>query len=160
MLEVKKENTTLSDEELFSEVSKATKPLVVVFPTPSDVKEFYNNHYEEIKQTSSIFAQGYSGGGNKMFRNFSIKDNSVLLVTSEFMAKQNYLLPTTTIMFVGSPNVDTKHPYIEALLNHWENKHENLIELFSYAKILAALKKIKIKNKVFVKLWISNIDKR
>ncbi len=98
---------------------------------------------------------GYSGGGNKMFRNFSIKENSILLVTAEFMAKQNYKITAQTIIITELPSVEASHPYTAALLSHWKKHYPDLLSLFSFAKIAAALKKLKLNHSVSVILYNS-----
>jgi len=145
-----------TDSELFNELTESPLPLVVVFPDLADVKSFYNAHYSEIKEKAALFAQGYSGGGNKMFRNFSIKENSVLLVTADFMAKQNYKISAQTIIFTNIPGVEKDHPYTSAILKHWENKHSDLIPTFQLAKIIFAIKKINLAHSVAVKMYNSS----
>ncbi len=134
-------------------IKKSKLPTVVVMPQLMDIKDFYNQHYSDIKKTASLFAQGYSGGGNKMFRNFSINPKSILLVTADFMAKQSYLIPAKTIIFTAIPGIEQDHPYTAALLNHWQTRHPDLISVLAYAKVIAALKKIKISEKVAVSVF-------
>ena len=61
----------LSDTEMYQETIQSPLPLVIVFSDLVSIKNFYNAHYSKIKENAALFAQGYSGGGNKMFRNFS-----------------------------------------------------------------------------------------
>lgn len=146
-------DNVLTDTQLFSEATASPLPLVIVFPDLVSVKNFYNAHYSEIKENAALFAQGYSGGGNKMFRNFSIRENSILLVTAEFMAKQNYKISAQTMIFTSTPGIEKDHPYTSAILKHWESKHEDLVFTFQSAKIIFALKKIKLSHSVAVKLY-------
>jgi DNA polymerase III epsilon subunit-like protein len=143
----------LSDDELYKMSTGIALPLVIVMPNPQSIKNFYNDHYQEIKKNAALFAQGYSGGGNKMFRNFSIKENSVLLVTADFMARQNYKISAQTVIFTELPSVEDTHPYTAALLDHWKKHHPNLKSLFSFAKAADALKKLKLNNNVTVNLF-------
>ena len=145
--------SVISREFLFKEVQSATLPAVVVMPNLSEVKEFYNSFYDEIKKEAALFAQGYSGGGNKMFRNFSINPKSILLVTAEFMGKQNYMIPAKTVIFAGLPTVERSHPYTSALISYWQGKHPELESLLSFSKMAAALKKIKVSGKVRLKIF-------
>ncbi|HEX3099844.1 MAG TPA: 3'-5' exonuclease [Patescibacteria group bacterium] len=144
---------TLNSAELYQEVIGSPLPLVVIFPDLISVKNFYNDHYSEIKEKAALFAQGYSGGGNKMFRNFSIKENSMLLVTADFMAKQNYKISAQTVIFTAQPGVEKEHPYTSAILKHWGDKHSDLISAFQAAKIVSALKKLKLSHGVLVKMY-------
>lgn len=143
----------LTDIQLYEETAHSPLPLIIIFPDLSSVKEFYNAHYPKIKESAALFAQGYSGGGNKMFRNFSIKENSVLLVTADFMAKQNYKISAQTLIFTGLPNVERDHPYTSAVIKHWAGKHEGLISTFQLSKITFALKKLKLNRVVAIKLY-------
>jgi DNA polymerase III epsilon subunit-like protein len=147
------EDEILQDKDIHSVVVQSPLPLVVILPSIVDVKNFYNSHYSEIKQNAALFAQGYSGGGNKMFRNFSIKENSILLVTADFMSKQNYLIPAQTIIFTDIPPVEIDHPYTAALLSHWKTKHKDLELIFSFSKIASVLKKIKMHGNILVKMY-------
>lgn len=147
----------LNDEDLYELSTSTALPLVIVMPSPQAIKNFYNEHYQEIKKKAALFAQGYSGGGNKMFRNFSIKENSVLLVTAGFMAKQKYNISAQTVIFTEPPTIEDTHPYTIALLSHWQKHHPNLKQIFSFAKVIAALKKIKLHNSVSVNLY--NFDR-
>jgi DNA polymerase III epsilon subunit-like protein len=143
----------ISDQEVFDLAVQAERPLVIAFNNQPSVKSFYNDYYAQLKEKSALFAQGYSGGGNKMFRNFSIKEDSILLVTPEFMAKQNYTIPVKSIVFIGQPSVNYHHPYVAALLERWKESFPNLESLLSLAKIFAALKKIKNNDKVLVSFY-------
>lgn len=143
----------LDNSALAKIVLTSALPLVIVFTDQASVKSFYNDHYNKIKESAALFAQGYSGGGNKMFRNFSIREQSILLVTAEFMAKQNYIIPAKTIVFTGQPKVETTHPYIAALLLRWQSAFPNLEILLSMAKVLAVLKKVNSIEKVNVHFY-------
>lgn len=151
-------NTAVTDEDLFNEAQKSDLPLVIVFTAPAGIKAFYNKYYPQLKEKAALFAQGYSGGGNKMFRNFSIKPNSILLVTAEFMEKQNYIIPAKTIVFTGLPPVEASHPYVAALLLRWKESYPNLLTQLSHSKILAALKKIKVEQKVSVHFYNFDVE--
>lgn len=144
---------SLTDDELYTQTIESPLPLVIVFPEVVGVKNFYNDNYEKIKENAALFAQGYSGGGNKMFRNFSIRENSILLVTADFMSKQNYKITAQTIIFTAPPVVEKDHPYTSALLKHWANKHKDLITVFELSKLTAAIKKVKLNHSVLVKMY-------
>lgn len=158
-IQVYSEQSELSDAELFKQITNLELPLVVVFDDASDIKEFYNEHFSEIKENAALFAQGYSGGGNKMFRNFSIKENSILFVTADFMGKQNYKIYAKNLIFKGLPAVELHHPYTNAVLNRWEDKHADLSLTFQLSKIIFALKKLKLNKKINVKLFSNTKNK-
>lgn len=153
VINVMTDEKALTDSELYDVTTTSALPVVVIFPDPGSIKEYYNNHYAKIKENAALFAQGYSGGGNKMFRNFSIKENSVLFVTAGFMAKQNYKISANTIVFIAPPRVEKDHPYTAAILKHWAGKHDELLEVFQQAKIISALKNLKFNKTVTVKMY-------
>ena len=128
----------------------------MALPEHTEVKEFYNHHYATLKEQAAVFAQGYSGGGNKMFRNFSINPNSILLATPEFVAKQSYALPAKTVLFVGLPIIEDTHPYIQALLSHFQPSFPDLHDLLVKNKLVEVLKKISVAENSTAKLFISD----
>lgn len=148
----------LNDGKLYELVAAEHYPLIAVFSAAANIKSFYNSFYPQLKEKAALFAQGYSGGGNKMFRNFSIREESILLITAEFMAKQNYVIPAKTIVFTAPPQIETKHPYIAALLAKWQDKYPKLENILAYAKVSAALKKIKANDKISVHLFNFEIE--
>lgn len=123
-------------------ITSANFPVVLVMPSPIEVKKFYDSHYQEIKQHATIYAQGYSGGLNKMFRNFGLRERSLLVVTADYIAKHHSKIVAHTILFNDLPIVDIKHPYISALINHWKPKFPNILELLQIAKVASVLKKL------------------
>ncbi len=144
------------DTTLLQTIQQSEFPILVAMPEHTEVKEFYNKYYATLKEQAAVFAQGYSGGGNKMFRNFSINPNSVLLATPEFVAKQSYALPAKTVLFVGLPIIESTHPYIQALVNHWQASYPELHDLLVKNKLVEVLKKISVAGKPVVKLFISD----
>lgn len=142
-----------SDEDLLYMCTGLALPMIVVFPSPASVKEFYNSHYIELKKGASLFAQGYSGGGNKMFRNFSIKENSILLATADFISKQKYKLSAETLLFKDFPNIDSNDPYQTALINNYKRHLPHLAELLSLAKVFSTFKKLKLEKTTSIILF-------
>lgn len=155
-------DTSPSEEELFDCAYNSSLPLVIVFSNHSSIKSFYNQYYPQLKEKAALFAQGYSGGGNKMFRNFSIRKESILLVTAEFMERQNYTIPAENIIFTGLPPIEEKHPYVSALLLRWKDAYPDLLSYLSYSKIIASLKKVKTSKEISVNLFgfTSSDDKK
>lgn len=149
-------NEVITDDQLLSITKEVKLPLIIIFPALPQIKDFYNANYLEIKKNAALFAQGYSGGGNKMFRNFSINENSILLATADFIGKQNYKISAQRIVFTKLPSVDDTHPYIAALLNHWKKDYPDLKALFAFEKIASSLKKLKLNHSVTVVIYNSD----
>ena len=99
-------------------------PAAVLFVGQAQVKEFYEQNYRQLKSFSSLLAQYSSGGSNKIFRNFSIHKDSLLLATDKFVLKhlsaQNPVEPVgrlsvKTLILCRLPFEQFTHPYQEAL---------------------------------------------
>lgn len=99
-------------------------PAAVLFPNPLSVREFYESNYLNLKQFAALLVQTNSGGSNKIFRNFSIHPNSLLLATDKFILKavnaqsvveQVYKLPVSTLIISRLPFEQFSHPYQEAI---------------------------------------------
>lgn len=136
----------LSDElnvdSVLESLHESAMPAILVMPTLPEVKRFYDANYRQIKTYATIYAQGYSGGINKMVRNFGLRKNSLLVVTADFFARHPAKISAKTILFNGLPGTDTTHPYIAALIEHWKPKFPNVLELLHIAKIAAVIKQL------------------
>ena len=116
-------------------------PAVVVMPNPAEIKEFYNNHYRELKEHATIYAQGYSGGSNKMFRNFAIRDASILLATDQMMLRNSHRqLAMKTLLITELPRENLNHPYVKALYQYWQAEFPNIAELLDSFLLLSVLR--------------------
>ena len=114
-----------STEELLKLIGKdSTFPAAILFPNPLQIKEFYEQNYQELKQRVSLLAQSHSGGSNKLFRNFGIKPNSLLLATDKLILKsmsgasqvqQVEQLSVKTLILCRLPFEQFSHPYQEAI---------------------------------------------
>lgn len=135
-----------SDEQLLEQVKSLQSPAVVVFPNTSKLKQFYKEYFVELKNQFHLFAQDYSGSGNKIFRNFRIFDNALLLATSSFINKQKYQLQTKQVMFIEAPKLDTNHPYYSAMLSHYVDKYKNLDELLIQSELIFSLKQLSLES--------------
>lgn len=149
-IQVQDQPGPLTDEQLIEAIKDTPMPVVVAMPDPVLVKAFYDNHYIDVKKSAALFAQGYSGGGNKMFRNFSIKPNSILLATPQFISKQKYGLKARTIIFTDLPNVNLTHPYTQALINRWQEKYPNFERLLANSLAIEVIKQVGLAENVTV----------
>ena len=114
--------------------SEKALPAAVLFASPMQVREFYEENYQKLKEQASLLAQTSSGGSNKIFRNFSIHKNSLLLATDKFILKhltgQNVVepiskLPVKTLILCRLPFDQFTHPYQEALSKALPNAFED-----------------------------------
>ena len=65
----------------------------------------------------------------------------------------NYKIFAKTVIFSNPPSVEQGHPYTSAVLKHWKNTHKDLPSTFAVAKIIFALKKLKLSQSVAVKMY-------
>jgi len=114
--------------ELFNNTQKL--PAAVLLPNQTQVREFYDANYQNIKKFASLLAQSNSGGSNKIFRNFSINPNSLLLATDKFILKAisgNQAvdpvnkLAVRTLVLCRLPFEQFIHPYQEAVSQSLNN---------------------------------------
>ncbi|HMR55140.1 MAG TPA: 3'-5' exonuclease, partial [Candidatus Doudnabacteria bacterium] len=133
-------------DEVKELIQAEKSPLVVIFPNPAQVKSFYKEHFLELKEQYKLFGQDYSGSGNKIFRNFRISGNSLLLATSHFVNKQKYTAPASTVIFLEMPKVDLNQPYYQALGKIYESKYPNLPEILSTGEFILNIKQLSGKN--------------
>ncbi len=109
-------------------------PATVLFASAAQVREFYEQNYLQLKENAAVLAQSSSGGTNKIFRNFGIRKNSVLLATDKLVLKhlnsQNALEAVTqlrvkTLVLCRLPFEQFTHPYQEALSASVKNAFED-----------------------------------
>jgi len=126
--------SALHGEEIIRMLGKKSFPAAVLFGNQVQVKQFYESNYQQLSKRVSLFSQSVSGGGNKIFRNFSINHNSLLLATDKFILKQVQvqgavdpveLLPIRTLIICHLPFEQFTHPYQEALSAQFANPFED-----------------------------------
>jgi DNA polymerase III epsilon subunit-like protein len=109
-------------------------PAAVLFGSSLQVRQFYDQNYQELKQRASVLAQNNSGGSNKIFRNFAINPKSVMLVTDKFILKhltgQSAVEPVNhlkvkTLVICRLPFEQFTHPYQEAVSAALPNAFED-----------------------------------
>ncbi len=115
---------TLSSEavvlsDLAGHVTEQTAPVIIVMPTATEIKSFYDKYYEELKLVGPVFAEKYSGGTTKLFRNFGIREGSILLVTAETLLRATVKLQTRTLIITSAQYGIGTHPYIKSLKQYW-----------------------------------------
>lgn len=104
------------DLELHELLEDSVKPLpsIIAFNSQEALKAFYERYYTDLKQEASVFALGFTGGTNKLVKNFGLRERSILLATSGFLSKLKYKsLRAKNLLLTGLPTVDLSHPYIK-----------------------------------------------
>ena len=119
-----------SPEELMALLKQISLPAAVLFGSTSQIKELYDLGFNELKTFSSPVAQTLSTGSNKMFHNFTIHPNGLLLVTSKFVVKhlENSVnlspvghVPVKTLVICSLPFQQYTHPYEQAVAARFSN---------------------------------------
>ncbi len=109
-------------------------PAAVLLASSLQVRQFYEQNYQELKQRAAVLAQNNSGGSNKIFRNFGINPKSLLLVTDKFILKHLNgksavepvnQLPVKTLIVCRLPFEQFTHPYQEAVSAALPNAFED-----------------------------------
>ena len=106
-------------KQALEELLASPLPVAMLFGTPGAVKRFYDEHYSTLKSRGNLLAQNVTGGSTKLFRNFGIRKESIMLATSEFVAKNSWAQVTVeTLLFLGIKDKRFVHPYEEAVTNN------------------------------------------
>jgi len=109
-------------------------PAAVLFGSSLQVRQFYDQNYQKLKQRAALLAQSNSGGSNKIFRNFGINHKSLLLVTDKFILRhlggQPAVEPVSklsvkTLIICRLPFEQFTHPYQEAVSAALPNAFED-----------------------------------
>lgn len=117
----------ITNKDVITEINPESLPAILVMGNLQNIKEFYNTNYDNLKQYASLYAQGYSGGSNKIMRNFGIKSESILLVTNNLLLQQDHRrLKPKTLIITDFPQENPSHPYTKALCEYWESKFPNI----------------------------------
>lgn len=120
--------------ELYDLLDHKSLPAVALMPNLMEVKDFYENYFHKLQESAYVLTQNASGGSNKLFRNFEIYKETVLLVTDKFLLKflnekQNNghigKLEAKTLIINHLPFEQFTHPYLEAVAQKFENPFED-----------------------------------
>jgi DNA polymerase III epsilon subunit family exonuclease len=119
-----------SFEELAALVSSKNLPAAILFAAPKVLKEFHEANYKHLKSYASLLTQNGSGGSNKLFNNFSINNNGLLLATDRLILKsvsntvenaRPHKLSVKTLILLRLPFDPVSHPYAQALSATYPN---------------------------------------
>jgi len=127
------EAKVLSSEDLTTILEQGSLSAAVLFGSSSQVKEYYENNYSKLQTYAFLLTQNASGGSNKIFHNFAIHKNSLLLATDKFilkfLASENAVQPlqrlaVSTLIVGHLPFEQFTHPYQQALAAEYDNAFE------------------------------------
>lgn len=146
------------DETLLDLLGKGNLPAVVVFETPAEIGEVYKNHYQELKSLGFLQGEQQSGGSSKLFRNFAIHNDSILLVTGRtalnFLRSNQQIqsvprLGPRTLVFRDLPGSQVADPYSKALARQYQSPDQEFwlpLVLYDFYYILQLCQSNKLKH--------------
>ena len=123
-----------TDMDLENIIQTENLPSAILFGNALQVKTFYDSHYKELQKNAFLVSPNSSGGSNKMFHNFSIHNNSLLLITGRAILKHlsssSSIDPVehvvVKILVIGHlPFEVFTHPYQEAVAARFGNAFED-----------------------------------
>ncbi len=98
-------------------------PAAVIMPSSNFIREFYEANFKTLQKKFKVFAQGFSGGPTKMLDNFSIHENSLLLATDRFIARQIHKnLKVKSLVITRLPFDQFTHPLFAAQAQKYKNQ--------------------------------------
>lgn len=119
---------TFETKKVYEYLTLNALPAAVCFGSQMGVKGFYEEYYAQMQEYAFLFTQSASGGSNKIFNNFKIYEESILLVTNKFVLKylENPLaqvrgINVKTLVVNHLPFDVFTHPYQKAVSNLFEN---------------------------------------
>jgi hypothetical protein len=135
-------------------------PALVLYENPADIKEFYKKHYGTLKAYAAVFAQDYSGGGNKMFRNFSINPLSIMLASPEYLQKTlSTKLPVKSLIWADfALEHSSQHPYELAVVNSFQQLDINVPMIWGFQLLWAILKACHTQSLERIIFYVSEMD--
>ncbi|MBL8029725.1 MAG: hypothetical protein JNN11_00565 [Candidatus Doudnabacteria bacterium] len=138
----------LDSGELLKLLSDSSLPAAVLFGSPKILKDFYSEHYEYLKSFASLSVQNSTGGTNKLFNNFKINSNGVLLATDRTILKailsntensRPVKLGVKTLVVLRLPFDPVSHPYAQALAAIYPNAFQAMAlpkALYNFHKLV------------------------
>lgn len=123
------EASHIAENVLMDSAAEANLPAAIILGSSLQVKEFYYKNYELLQKHAFVLAQTTSGG-NRIFRNFSIHKDTLLLATGRFVLKSLNArsagsalgsLPVKTLVLGHLPFEQFTHPYLEAVARQFKN---------------------------------------
>ncbi len=123
-------------ESLRERIKVESLPLLLIFPTLVELKRFYDEHYKSLQAFASVYAEKYSGGTNKLFRNYALRKNTILLVTQETLVRaKNHQVHAQSVILTNSAASPSTHPYESALQRYWSKQFPNFSSLYGVLRL-------------------------
>ena len=114
---------SLEPRKFLSLVKSLTAPAAVLLPSNLALRDFYEAEYLALKEKFHVYAQGYSGGANKVLDNFAINENSLFLGTDRFILKQlNRKLRVKNLIITRLPFKQFNHPLFAIQASRYQNQ--------------------------------------
>lgn len=148
----------LESSEILKIIGKSGLPGAVLFGSPKVLKDFYSENYEVLKTYASLSVQSATGGTNKLFNNFSINSNGLLLATDRTVLKailsntensRPVKLNVKTLVVLRLPFDSVSHPYAQALAAIYPNAFQAMAlpkALYNFHKLLTFFSGKQLKN--------------
>ncbi len=131
------EDISIDTDETIEDLSKKIDlPGAILFQGPALVKKFYEDNHLELKKRGNLLALNITGGGNKLLKNFRIKDQSLMLATVDFFGGPHTTNATVnTLVIPRKIKIDIRHPYIKSLFNEYKILGIDLEEVLGELKL-------------------------
>lgn len=123
-------------EELVSLIEGLSLPSAVLLPGPLQIRELYDRYYERLQKRAFLLVQSGSGGTSKLFNNFGIRKNTLLVATDKVVlrfldarggtVKAAASLPVKSLVVTRLPFDQFTHPLQEAIASQFENPFEQV----------------------------------
>ena len=113
------DNGQATDNKILEILKVDALPAVVCVTSPSWVKRLYDSNYPLLSNLGGVYAQGYSGGSNKISQNFKIRENNILIATPNFLTKTvKHSLPIKTLIIASGNSTKTEpDPAVSLIFN-------------------------------------------
>lgn len=110
-------------------------PAVLVFPNTQEAVDFYEVYGLELRKSSAVYMHRYSGGLSKIFRNYRLKNNSILLVTANQLAESQVKISPKTLVYLDKPQQNPPLPAYERAVAHRHNLNLETMQTITQARI-------------------------
>lgn len=132
--------TPLDPEKVITNLANDL-PMALVLPAYKNIKDFYDVNFRRLQETAVVLAEGYSGGTNKMFYNFSLSLRGLLIVTGKLSSRSpRQGIYAKTLVLSALPVDTAPGVYAKALEKHMQQEQmpnaSNLNTLENVHKIL------------------------
>jgi hypothetical protein len=111
------------DGSIVEEVTRmaaGAKSALILFPTVAELKKYYDENFSRMNAPFSVVAVGIHGGVQKVLRNFSHNNKTVVLAAvSQLAAYGAAPLHFESVIFAGVPKVESTHPFVRSIATEY-----------------------------------------